>query len=80
MAPRVLLLGSKFGRTGNRAALMQGWQGYLAANRTAPDDVNALVALVLRESYLQAPADLKQHAEKVSICFWRSTLRIRSRS
>jgi hypothetical protein len=58
-------LGRNFGRTGNQAALMQGWQAYLAANRPAPGDVNALVALVLRESCLQASADLKQHAEKV---------------
>jgi hypothetical protein len=57
-------LGRDFGRTGSQAALMQGWQAYLAANRPAPDDVNALVALVLRESCLQAAADLKQQAEK----------------
>lgn len=58
-------LGVAFGGTGDTAALMQDWQAYLATATPPPSDVDALLSLVLRESYLQASADLSGQAERV---------------
>ena len=43
---------------------MQGWQAYLVAARPRAVDIDPLLSLVLRESYLQAAADLTGIAER----------------
>jgi hypothetical protein len=68
-------LGRDFGRTGNQSALLRGWQRYLVGNRPDAVDVGALVALVMREAYLQSSADLKQNAEKVKAANQQKKLR-----
>ncbi|MEX0628325.1 MAG: hypothetical protein WEB63_01650 [Cucumibacter sp.] len=45
--------------------LLRVWQGFLDGANLANVDVNALVAWVLRESYLQTTEDLRFYAEKV---------------
>ncbi|MEO8668623.1 MAG: hypothetical protein ABI399_08915 [Bauldia sp.] len=58
-------LGVAFGKTGDAAALSRGWQRYVAVNKPAEPDVNALIQWVLRESYLQSATDLKAQVDKV---------------
>lgn len=54
-------LGRSFGRDGDHAALIKGW-AQLVRNRK-PTAISALISLVMRDSYLQAAADIRQLAK-----------------
>jgi hypothetical protein len=58
-------LGANFGKTGDAAPLLRGWRAYVTTAKPAETEVNALVQWVLRQSYVQAAADLKAQVDRV---------------
>lgn len=57
-------LGTDFSRTGDTAALQRGWQRFIVSAKPAEGDVDALIQLVLSESYQESSRDLRLHTEK----------------
>ncbi len=55
------------GKLNNPASIAGRWQEFLAGMRVGdvPMDINALVAFVLREAYMEQNKDLKYYADKV---------------